>query len=211
MPLANRFVHLEVRADYDSWNEWAVQNREHKDVVGYIGFAKQDLMDFNPRSASRAFATPRSWHFVSEFLHDEDATDAELSDLIAGTVGDGLAVKFMAHRKIASKMPRPEEILSGKVKTLDVKEVSAMYSLTVSMCYELQDAYAKLGKEKIADWHGMADNFFRFMMDNFTTELVVMGARVALTTYNLPLVPGKLKNFDEFPQALRQVYHCRRR
>jgi len=198
MPLANRFVHLEVRADYDSWNEWAVKNREHKDVVGYIGFAKQVLLDFNPRSASRAFATPRSWHFVSEFLHDEDATDAELSDLIAGTVGDGLAVKFMAHRKVASKMPRPEEILSGKVKTLEVKEVSAMYSLTVSMCYELQDAYAKLGKEKIGDWHAMADNFFRFMMDNFTTELVVMGARVALTTYNLPLVPGKLKNFDEF-------------
>jgi hypothetical protein len=198
MPLANRFVHLEVRADYDSWNEWAVQNREHKDVVGYIGFAKQDLMDFNPRSASRAFATPRSWHFVSQFLHDEDATDAELSDLIAGTIGDGLAIKFMAHRKVASKMPNPSEILAGKVKTLDVKEVSAMYSLTVSMCYELQDAYAKLGKEKISQWHGMADNFFRFMMDNFTTELVVMGARVALTTYNLPLVPGKLKNFDEF-------------
>ena len=198
MPLANRFVHLEVRADYDSWNEWAVKNRVHKDVVGYIGFAKQDLMDFNPRSSSRAFATPRSWSFVSEFLYDEDATDAELSDLIAGTIGDGLGVKFMAHRKVAGQMPNPSEILMGKVKELKVKEVSAMYSLTVSMCYELQDNYAKLGKEKISEWHEQADNFFRFMMDNFSTELVVMGARVALTTYNLPLVPGKLKNFDEF-------------
>jgi len=198
MPLANRFVHLEVRADYDSWNEWAVKNRVHKDVVGYIGFAKQDLMDFNPRSSSRAFATPRSWSFVSEFLYDEDATDAELSDLIAGTVGDGLGVKFMAHRKVAGQMPNPSEILTGKVKELKVKEISAMYSLTVSMCYELQDAYTKLGKDKIGEWHGMADYFFRFMMDNFSTELVVMGARVALTTYNLPLVPGKLKNFDEF-------------
>ena len=198
MPLANRFVHLEVRADYDSWNEWAVQHRVHKDVVGYIGFAKNDLMDFNPRSSSRAFATPRSWSFVSEFLYDEDATDAELADLISGTIGDGLGIKFMAHRKVASKMPNPTDILSGKVKNLEVKEISAMYSLTVSMCYELQDAYAKLGKEKISDWHGMADNFFRFMMDNFSTELDVMGARDALTTYNLPLVPGKLKNFDEF-------------
>jgi len=198
MPLANRFVHLEVRADYDSWNEWAVQNRIHKDVVGYIGFAKNDLMDFNPRSSSRAFATPRSWSFVSEFLYDEDATDSELSDLISGTVGDGLGIKFMAHRKVAGQMPNPTDILQGKVKELKVKEVSAMYSLTVSMCYELQDAYAKLGKEKIGQWHEMADYFFRFMMDNFSTELVVMGARVALTTYNLPLVPGKLKNFDEF-------------
>jgi hypothetical protein len=198
MPLANRFVHLEVRADYDSWNDWAVKNRVHKDVVGYIGFAKQDLMDFNPRSSSRAFATPRSWSFVSEFLYDEDATDTELSDLVAGTVGDGLAVKFMAHRKVASKMPNPSDILAGKVKTLEVKEVSAMYSLTVSMCYELQDSYAKLGKDKIGQWHEQADNFFRFMMDCFTTELVVMGDRVALTTYNLTLVPGKLKTFDEF-------------
>ena len=199
-PLANRFVHLEVRSDYDAWNEWAVKNRIHKDVVGYIGFAKNDLMDFNPRSASRAFATPRSWSFVSQFLYDEDATDAELSDLIAGTVGDGLAVKFMAHRTVAGQMPNPSDVLEGKVKELKIKEVSAMYSLTVSMCYELQDAYTKIQKAngKMDDWHGMADNFFRFMMDNFSTELVVMGARVALTTYNLPLVPGKLKNFDEF-------------
>jgi hypothetical protein len=44
----------------------------------------------------------------------------------------------------------------------------------------------------------MADHFFAFMMKNFETELVVMGARVALTTYNLPFKPTKLKNFDEF-------------
>jgi hypothetical protein len=197
-PLANRFVHLEVRHDFDSWNDWAVKHREHKDVVGYIGFSKGDLFDFNPRSSSRAFATPRSWHFVSQFLQDEDATDAELIDLISGTIGDGLAIKFMAHRKVAGQMPNPRDILDGKVKELKIKEISAMYSLTVAMCYELQDAHQKLGKAKIEDWYVLGDNFFRFMMDNFSTELVVMGSRTALTTYALPLLPGKLKNFDEF-------------
>ena len=43
----------------------------------------------------------------------------------------------------------------------------------------------------------MADNFFAYMMKNFETELTVMGARIALTTYNLPFQPTKLKNFDE--------------
>ena len=197
-PLANRFVHLEVRPDFEAWQTWAVSKKVHKDVVGYLSFAKQDMFDFDPKSASRAFATPRSWSFVSDFLYDDDATDAELTDLIAGTVGEGLAVKFMAHRKVAGQMPNPGDILSGKVTELKVKEVSAMYSLTISLCYELQDNYKKLGKEKIADWHAQADNFLGFMMQNFTTELVVMGARVALTTYNLPMVPGKMKNFDEF-------------
>jgi hypothetical protein len=197
-PLVNRFVHLEMRVDFPVWQEWAVQNNIHKDVVGYLSFAKQDLYDFDAKSASRSFATPRSWTFVSELLEDEDTDETTLTDLVAGAVGEGLAVKFQAHRKIASKMPKPEEILSGKVKDLQVKEVSAMYSLVISMCYELKGAIER----KVADkeFHAMSDNFFRYMMDNFETELVVMGARIALTTYNLPFQPTKLKNFDEFHQ-----------
>lgn len=195
-PLANRFVHLEMRVDFDSWFNWAVTHGVHKDVVGYLNFAKQDLYDFDPKSSSRSFATPRSWSFVSDLIADDNLDDRTMVDLVAGTVGEGLAVKFAAHRKVAGKMPNPTDILEGKVKKLEVNEVSAMYSLVVSMCYELKDALKNGMKD--ADFHKMADNFFRFMMDNFEVELVVMGARVALTTYNLPILPTKLKNFDEF-------------
>lgn len=195
-PLANRFIHQEMKVDFSSWQDWAVNHNIHKDVVGYLSFAKQDLYDFDAKSASRAFATPRSWSFVSEILSDEDGDDDTIMNLVAGTVGEGLAVKFMSHRKVAGKMPKPEDILSGKVDTLDVKEVSAMYSLVISMCYELRGAVEK--KIPDADFHKMADNFFAYMMKNFETELVVMGARIALTTYNLPFQPTKLKNFEEF-------------
>jgi hypothetical protein len=197
-PLANRFIHQEMRVDFASYQEWAVNNNIHKDVVGYLSFAKQDLYDFDPKSASRAFATPRSWTFVSQLLEDEDGDDDTIMNLIAGTVGEGLAVKFMAHRKIAGRMPKPDDILAGKVKDLDVKEVSAMYSLVIGMCYELKGAIERKVADK--DFHNMADNFFAYMMKNFETELVVMGARIALTTYNLPFQPTKLKNFDEFHQ-----------
>ena len=194
-PLANRFIHQEMKVDFASWQEWAVTHKVHNDVVGYLSFAKQDLYDFDAKSASRAFATPRSWTFVSELL-DEGGDDDTTTNLIAGTVGEGLAVKFMAHRKIAGRMPKPEDILSGKVHDLDVKEVSAMYSLVISMCYELKAAVEnKIDNKK---FHEMADNFFGYMMKNFETELTVMGARIALTTYNLPFQPSKLKNFDQF-------------
>ena len=193
-PLANRFVHLELRTDFEDWQEWATKNHVHEQVVGYVSFAKQDLYDFDPRSSSRAFATPRSWSFVSDLLKDDDLDEATLTDLIAGAVGEGLAVKFMAHRKVAKQMPNPSDILSGKVTSCNIKEISAMYSLTISMCYELQDADQK----KVKNWDVMSDNFFKFMMDCFTTELVVMGAKVALTNYNLPFDASKLKHFDEF-------------
>ena len=195
-PLANRFIHIEMRPDFEAWLDWAVNNDMHEDVVGYLSFAKQDLYDFDAKSASRSFATPRSWSFVSELL-DEPMDDITATDLIAGAIGEGLAVKFQAHRKIAGRLPNPEDVLSGKVKTLEVKEISAMYSLVISMCYELKQS---LGVVKDAEFHNMSDNFFRFAMDNFETELVVMGARIALTTYNLPFQPTKLKNFDEFHQ-----------
>jgi hypothetical protein len=196
-PLANRFIHQEMKVDFASWQEWAVMNKIHKDVVGYLSFAKQDLYDFDAKSASRAFATPRSWSFVSQLL-DDNVDDETLTNLIAGTVGEGLAVKFMSHRKVASRMPNPKDILEGKVKDLQVKEVSAMYSLVISMCYELKDAVEKKTEDK--KFHEMADNFLGYMMKNFETELTVMGARIALTTYDLPFLPTKLKNFDEFHQ-----------
>jgi MoxR-like ATPase len=193
-PLANRFLHLELRCDFEDWMQWATANKVHEQVVGYVGFAKQDLYDFDPKSSSRSFATPRSWSFVSELLEEDDVSESTLTDLVAGAVGEGLAVKFMAHRKVAKQMPNPEDILSGKVNKCSIKEISAMYSLTISLCYELQEA----DKKKAKNWDEMADNFFGFMMDNFPTELVVMGAKVALTQYALPFDASKLKSFDEF-------------
>ena len=198
MPLANRFLHLEMRPDFTAWQTWAVSKGIHKDVVGYLSFAKQDLYEFDAKSSSRAFATPRSWVFVSDLLKDEDVDNDTLFNLVAGAVGEGLAVKFMAHRKVAGKMPEPSDILSGKVKDLAIKEVSAMYSLTVSMCYELKDA---LENKKVnnKEFHEMAKNFFEYIMQNFETELVVMGAKIALKTYRLPIEPSLLGvSFDSF-------------
>lgn len=193
-PLANRFIHLELRTDFEDWQEWAVKNKIHEQVVGYLGFAKQDLYDFDPKSASRSFATPRSWSFVSELAGDNELSESTLTDLIAGAIGEGLAVKFMAHRKVAKQMPRPEDILSGKVTKFDIKEISAMYSLTTSLCYELHAASQK----KVKNWDALSDNFFGFMMDNFPTEIVVMGAKTAIANFKLPFDQTKLKNFDRF-------------
>ena len=192
-PLANRFVHLEMTVNFDDWFQWAVNHNIHKDVVGFLTFSKKDLYDFDPKSPSRSFATPRSWSFVSELLDDELDSNT-LTDLVSGAVGEGLAVKFMAHRKVASQMPNPTDILDGKVKELKTKEISAMYSLTVSLCYELKEASDKGDKK----FDAKVNNFLRFAMDNFETELVVMGIKLALTQYSLPIDPDEVECFDEF-------------
>jgi hypothetical protein len=193
-PLANRFVHLEMKHNFDDWFEWAVENKVHKDVVGFLTYSKKDLYDFDPKSNSRAFATPRSWSFVSELLTDDDTDVETLTDLTSGAIGEGLAIKFMAHRKVASKLPNPTDILSGKVKKMDSKEISAQYSLVVSLCYELKESADKKAK----DWNDQVNSFFEFMMNNFEHELVIMGTKLSLSTYKLPLDPDEIKCFDDF-------------
>lgn len=202
-PLSNRFVHLELRVDFDSWLDWAVKNKIHKDVVGYLSFAKNSLFDFDPRSPSRSFATPRSWQFVSQLVADDDVSEGTFADLVSGAIGEGTALKFMAHRKFAASLPEPEDILSGKVTELKTKEISAMYSLVTAMCYELDEFSKNKGdSEKL---HKMADNFLTYAMANMPTEVAVMGARTAVKVYNLPLNVKKLSSFSEFNKRFGKI------
>lgn len=217
MPLANRFIHVEMRVDFDSWQNWAVRNHVHRDVVGFINFSKQDLNDFDPKSSSRAFATPRSWTFVSDILNMKLDSDTQYN-LIAGAVGEGLATKFTAHRKIASKMPNPMDILTGKITELEIREPSAAYSLGVGMNYELQEmadmAFKAEGADRktlITKLHEMADNFLAFCMRNFDTEMIIAITRMALTTHGLNkrLDLLKLKTFDEFSDKFKNYINSK--
>jgi hypothetical protein len=193
-PLANRFIHLEMTHSFDDWFDWATENKIHKDIVGFLNWSKGDLNNFDPKSSSRAFATPRSWSFVSELLTENDCDDETLMNLMAGSVGEGTAIKFGAYQKLAGKMPNPTDVLKGKVKKLDYKEISAMYALTVGLCYELKDGADRKDK----DWNDQANCFFEFMMDNFETELVIMGTKIALSTYKLPFDIDEIKCFLDF-------------
>ena len=204
-PLVTRLVHFELRADHECWMQWAVDNHLHPEVIGYVASAKQHFAPGNAlaTSKSRTFPTPRGWYFTSEALQDSDhLSESMLTDIVAGIIGDGVAHEFIAHRKIAAHMPKPGQVLDGAVTKFEVREMSAMYSLAISMCYELKDRWDRAGddKKKTDACQKNADNFIRFSMDNFPTEMVVLAARTALNTYGLPINPGKLKNFAEFHQ-----------
>ena len=213
MPLANRFTHLTLDVDVDDWKEWATLNRVHKDVVGYISFQPGDLNTFNPSAEGYAFATPRSWYFVSELLQDSvngELVDTRLpmdvlGDMVKGTVGEGVGVKFMTYRKQAANLPHAKDVLNGTVTKLNTKQIDVMYSLVTALCYELKDqadrsekAAANGDKNPFGNFHKQVDTFLRFVMDNFEDELAVMGTKTILGTYKLPIQSKQLSNWGEF-------------
>jgi MoxR-like ATPase len=129
-PLANRFIHQEMKVDFASWQEWAVLNKIHKDVVGYLSFAKQDLYDFDSKSASRAFATPRTWTFVSELLQDEDLDDETATNLIAGTVGEGAAREFKGFTEVFESLPNIKAITAKPEQIPRNTQPDGLYAVT---------------------------------------------------------------------------------
>ena len=205
-PLANRFVHLTIRPDADAWLDWAVGNAVHPDVVGFIGAMKPKLFETNFTSGEDAFATPRSWSFVSDLLHGADQLDeVHLQDMIAGTIGSGLMTEFMSHRKYVGRMPDVKDVLDGKISKMPAdapKEVSAHYTMAVNLCYTLKDIWTETEKLKKAEdmkkWHSMIDNFLAFIMNSFSKEMIVLAATLAVSKYKLLVTPKELKNFDKF-------------
>lgn len=211
-PLLNRFVHIEMKHDFEDWQTWALENRVHKDVVGYLTFSKGDLFKFDPTSASRGFPTPRSWEYVSRIIQDNPNLPNEVMlALVAGSVGDGIAIQFMEYRQHAAQLPNPSDILKGKVTKLESKETSVYYALTAGMCYELKEAYEKAQessdeKKAMEEWHKMTDNFFSFMLNNYKLpEMVILGARTALAIFRLPIDPNKIQSWDVFAERYQDL------
>lgn len=197
-PLSNRFVHFETRVHFDDWQVWATDNGISPDVVGYLTYRKEDLFKFEPKSSDRSFPTPRSWTFVSELIKDTDGlSEEDLTDMIAGSIGEGTALQFAAHRKTAALLPDPTLILKGKVKDLKTKEISAMYSLATSLAYELKSLSEEIGRDVTQEeFDEMLDNVLGFWLDHFEPEMTIMSVRMVLR-YKIVIGMG-LKNWKAF-------------
>lgn len=206
-PLANRFTHITMKTNFEDWQEWAIESKVNAGVIGFLSSYPNLLNNFEECKAETAFATPRSWHMVSNILNDGDLPSTLLKPVIAGTVGINVTSEFFGHLDYASKLPKPADILSGKVKTLAPemqKKMSAIYTLSLSLCFLIHE---RLG---VADsktdttytkemWIAEFDNFLGFIMDAFPKrEATVLAAKTIASNYKIRISQPGLKNYERF-------------
>jgi len=109
--LANRFVHIDFEVDADQWLEWARKSGISRQVRAFIRFRPSLLHDFDPKKETRAFASPRSWEFVSRLLESNSAPEM-IYELVAGAVGKGAAAEFSGFMELWHQLPSPSDIIS---------------------------------------------------------------------------------------------------
>lgn len=150
--LANRMQHYEIAVDFPSWQEWAIRNDVHPQVLGYLAFDNSRLYDEEVREEQAAFASPRSWMFVSDILNimGERAELDALFNQISACVGTDTALSFLAWCRNHSELPCTEEIFQGKCSKYP-SSPDALYALTASMAKYVEARSGCGSREEITE------------------------------------------------------------
>lgn len=112
--MANRFgIHLFIEPDVESFLGYAVGNGLRPEVVGFLHAKPDAIYDAKAALTEAAFATPRSWEYVSEHL-DTGFSTHELTLVLAGCVGTGMATDFHTHMEYYAGLPNWDRVKSGE-------------------------------------------------------------------------------------------------
>jgi hypothetical protein len=133
-----RFTHLDVEVDHADWQAWAANAGIAPEVRSFLSYRPAHLFQFEPAHSERAFPTPASWEAVSDLLR---VTPPELLlPVIAGTVGQGAAVEFVAFVEIRSKLPDPAQVLAAPATAPVPREPAVLYALAGALAEHCRHA-----------------------------------------------------------------------
>jgi hypothetical protein len=98
--LINRMVHVHLKVSHRDWLAWAAANRVHPLVLEYIQ-TRPDHLWSRPPKHEEPFSTPRSWHMLSDALHEygQGISESWLEVLAFGCLSPQHAGQFKAFVK----------------------------------------------------------------------------------------------------------------
>ncbi len=143
--LKNRFTHLNYEVNNDDWCDWALRSNIAVEVLGFIRFRPMLLNEFEQRNDSKeerervqrlkdaqAFATPRSWEFLSKVVQQKPGSDVEY-ELYTGIVGEGAAAEFMGYLKYYRDLPNLDALLMNPGAAKVPEEPATLYALSTGL------------------------------------------------------------------------------
>ena len=120
--LVNRMFHVQLRADSAQWLEWAYGNGIHPWVTDYIT-QRPDHLFSEPPKTEEPYSTPRSWHMLSDALHEyhagedgHEVPEETLRILAYGCIKASHAGMFIAFTKTAGRKQILNAIIKGDEK-----------------------------------------------------------------------------------------------
>ncbi len=145
-PLANRFVHIEMKTDFEDWKKWAYEKGIDSSIIAFLNYDKKRLFDFDPQKNEKSFPTPRSWEYADKILKSK-LPSSLLLEALKGTVGEECAIEYLSFRKVMKDLPDILKIVKGEIKEIDISDPKVLYSLIAGIINILMENH----KEEFID------------------------------------------------------------
>lgn len=148
-PLANRFIHFTVQAEFSTWKEWA-EGKVRQEVIDFL-VMQPSLLFQMPNDAEKAFPTPRSWEFTSQLMEahgfeGDGKVEESLKNMIIGALGENVGKTFIVFLESWQLKAFAEKVKNfmrtGKIEM--PKAASVRYALVTAV----YDAYSSGKLEK---------------------------------------------------------------
>lgn len=160
--LANRFLHVEVDADAETWVKWALRRNIHPLVTGFIRFRPDAFFNMDG-NLERGWPSARSWERVSIMLQQIEQSgknkDALLGIAVEGLVGPEAGAEFNAFMEWSDSIQNALELMLNSKETFNVPErADQKYALCSAMVYHLWRAKNEEEQKRLLD------GFFRITL-----------------------------------------------
>lgn len=154
--LVNRMFHVQLVANARQWLDWAYENEIHPWIIDYIE-QRPDHLFAEPPKTEEPYSTPRSWHMLSDALHEYKVGDAEIPPeilrvLTYGCISARHAGMFLAFSKNVKNKYLLNAIIKGDENFPSRPEDrDSLYFLAQSfrarLLHDLPDKKNKMSKE----------------------------------------------------------------
>jgi hypothetical protein len=168
--LANRLLHILVEPSIADWRRWAFGAGIRHEIIAFLSWKPDLLVQPPPPDGCPAFPTPRSWEKASWLWSRTPRGDFDrLYQLVGMAVGLAAAAEVVAFARASADLPDPQSILRGEKIGRMPKEPDRLHFLTVGLVAALRDDPRN---EYVA-------NFFTFVTKRLPVEFQVLALNEA--------------------------------
>ena len=89
----DRLKRIDVEADYDTWEKYAISKGTHAAIISYLKIYKGDFYKIESTADGKSFVTARGWSDLSDMIL--------LYEMNGITVDENLVVQYLQNRRIA--------------------------------------------------------------------------------------------------------------
>lgn len=140
--MASRLIHISMVASFKEWLEdVAMVQKYDARIVAFLSQYPARLDNFNPESVEKTFACPRTWEFANRLIQGHLVTDED-TVLLAGAIGQGVAIEFVQFCKVFGEIPTKDEILANPLTVAVPTTAQRCWAVTSMLMEHVDDKTA---------------------------------------------------------------------